>query len=102
MSADPRYGRLDARERRNLRELEKRLSGSAVTPRAVGGALPEAVLTDNTDRQKLAKSIMGVTEDAITRRSGPIPRPCPPLSSPSSDRPSGKPSTSFSPKPWSG
>lgn len=66
MSADPRYGRLDARERRNLRELEKRLSGSAVTPRAVGGALPEAVLTDNTDRQKLAKSIMGVTEDAIT------------------------------------
>lgn len=65
MSADARYGRLDARERRNLRELEKRLSGAAVTPQAVGGTLPEAMLTDNTDQQKLSKSIMSVTEEAI-------------------------------------
>ena len=65
MSADARYGRLDGRERRNLKELEKRLSGAVITPRAVGDTLPEAVLSDNTNQQKLSKSMVDVTEQAI-------------------------------------
>jgi len=60
-----RLGALDPQELYNLETLRKRLKGAALTPRAVGEILPEAVIIGEEGGGRLSKSMTGITERAI-------------------------------------
>jgi len=68
-----RLGRLDPQELHNLETLRRRLEGSALTPRAVGEVLPEAIALGDGADGRLAGPMVGVTERAIERSVGEDP-----------------------------
>jgi OOP family OmpA-OmpF porin len=56
---------LDPKDRDNLLRLRSRLKSAEVTPDAVGGVLPEAVLIGEAENRRLSKSMVEVTERSI-------------------------------------
>jgi outer membrane protein OmpA-like peptidoglycan-associated protein len=62
---EKRLEKLDPQERYHLTRLRDRLRVTAVSAKAVGETLPEAVLIGDADNRKLSKSMVEITERAI-------------------------------------